>query len=55
MHRKPKVKFLPLDIELEITLRNLRKVKGAEEATMANQRERKQPILKEAETERPQR
>ena len=36
MHRKPEAELLPLDIELERTLRNLRKVKGAEEATMAN-------------------
>ena len=30
MHRKLEVKLLPLDTELERTLRNLRKVKGAE-------------------------
>ena len=46
---------MPLDIELEKTLRNLRKVKGAESTTIANQRERMQPITEEAETERPQR
>ena len=34
MHRKPKAVLLSLDIELERTLRNLRKVKGVEEATM---------------------
>ena len=55
IHRKPEAELLPLDTELERTLRNLRKVKGAEAATMANQRERMQPIPKEAETERPQR
>ena len=55
MHRKPEAELLPLDTELERTLRNMRKVKGAESATMANQRERLQPIPKEAETERPQR
>ena len=55
MHRKPEAKLLPLDTELERTLRNMRKVKGVESATMANQREKRQPIPKEAETERPQR
>ena len=44
-----------MDTELERTLRNLRKVKGAEEATIENQRERMQPIPEEAETERPRR
>ena len=53
MHRKPKVELLPLDTELERTLRNLRKVKGAKAATMANQRERIQPIPEEAKIERP--
>ena len=46
---------LDLNIELERTLRNLRKVKGAKEATMENQRERMQPIPEEAKNERPQR
>ena len=55
MHRKPKAELLPLDIELERTLRNMRNVKGAEEVTMENQSERMQPIPEEAETERPQR
>ena len=55
MHRKPKAELLPLDTELERTLRNLRKVKGVEVAPMVNQRERMQPILEEAETEIPQR
>ena len=44
MHRKPEAELLPLDMELERTLRNMRKVKGAEEATMTNQIERMQPI-----------
>ena len=48
MHRKLEAKLLPLDTELERTLRNLRKVKGAESATMENQRERMQPILEKA-------
>ena len=55
IHRKPEVELLPLDTELERTLRNLRKVKGVESTTMANQRERMQPIPEKAETERPHR
>ena len=35
MHRKPETGLLPLDIELERTLRNLRKVKSVESITMA--------------------
>ena len=42
---------MPLDIELERTLRNRRKVKSVESATMRDQRERMQPIPAEAETE----
>ena len=45
MHRKPEADLLPLDIELERTLRNKRKVKNAESTTMADQRERLQPII----------
>ena len=30
MHSKPEAELLPLDTELEITLRNLRKVKNVE-------------------------
>ena len=48
MHREQEVEPLPLDTKLERTLRNLRNLKGAESATMTNQRERMQPILKEA-------
>ena len=47
MHRKPEVELLPLDIELERTLRNLRKIKGVESAIMENQRKRMQPIPEE--------
>ena len=39
MHRRPKAKLLPLDIEIERTLRNLKKVRATEEATMAEQRD----------------
>ena len=55
MHRKLEAKLLPLDTELERTMRNLRKVKSVESTTMADQRERMQPIPEEAEAERPQR
>ena len=55
MHRKLQVDLLPFDIEIERTLRNLRKVTSAESTSMTNQRERLQPIPEEAETERPQR
>ena len=39
MHRKLEAELLPLDIELERTLRNLRKVEHADSTTMADQRE----------------
>ena len=39
MHRKPEVELLPLDTDLEKTLRNLKKVRSAESAVMAEQRE----------------
>ena len=38
MHRKPKSDLLPVDSELERTLRSLRKVIRAEKATMADER-----------------
>ena len=53
MHRKPEADMLPLDIEIERTLRNLRKVTSAESTSMENQRERLQPILEEAKTDIP--
>ena len=56
MHRKSEVDLLPLDTEIEITLRNLRKITSAESRSMANQRERLQAIQKEEkQVERPQR
>ena len=55
MHRKPEAYLLPLDIEIERTLRNLRKVTSAVSKSMANQRERLQPIPDELEIDRPQR
>ena len=50
MHRKLEANLLPLDVEIERTLRNLRKSTSAKSKSMANQRERLQPILEEAET-----
>ena len=38
MHRRPEVELLPLDNEIKRTLRNLKKVRATEEATMAEQR-----------------
>ena len=38
MHRKQGAEFLPLDTEIERTLRGLRKVKSAEIAEMADDR-----------------
>ena len=55
MHRKPEVELLPLDTELERTLRNIRKVKSVESTTMAEQRVILQPIPEEVVAERPQR
>ena len=46
---------MPLDIDLERTLRNQRKVKSVESTTMAEQRVILQPIPKEVVVERPQR
>ena len=37
MHRKPEAELLPLDTELERTLRNLKKVKSDESVVMAKQ------------------
>ena len=53
MHRKPEADMMPLDIEIERTLKNLRKVASAEYKSMANQRERMQTIPEEEETKRP--
>ena len=54
MHRKPKTDFLPLDTEIERTLKNLRKITSAESRSMTNQRERLHAIPEEEEeAERP--
>ena len=56
MHRKPEADLLPLDTEIERTLKNLRKITSAKSINMENQRDRLQAILEdEEETERPQR
>ena len=52
MHRKPRSNLLPIDSELERTLRSLRKVSRAEKETMADERIGK-TVEKEAATERP--
>ena len=49
MHRKPKADMLPLDTEIERTLKNLRKNTEVESRNMENQRERLQTIPKEEE------
>ena len=55
MHRKSEAELLPLDTEIERTLKNLRKATNAEHRSMANQIERLQTIPKEEKTERQQR
>ena len=55
MHRKSEVELLPLDAEIERTLKNLRKNTSAEDRSMANQIERLHTIPKEEEADRPQR
>ena len=40
MHRKPEADLLPLDTEIERTLKNLRKIISTESRSMENQRER---------------
>ena len=55
MHRKSEAEMLPLDTEIERTLKNLRKDTNTEERSMANQIEILQTIPKEEEVERPQR
>ena len=55
MHIKSEAEQLPLDTEIERTLKNLRKATSTRDRSMANQIERLQPILEEEEAERPQR
>ena len=44
MHRRPEAELLPLDTEIEKTLRNLKKVRAVEEAVMVEHREGNQNI-----------
>ena len=53
MHRKSEIELLPLDIEIERTLKNLRKATSDEDRSMANQIERLQTIPEEEKAERP--
>ena len=56
MHRIPEADLLPFDIEIERTLRNLRKITSVESRSIVNQRERRQAIPgEEAKIERAQR
>ena len=52
MHRRLEAYMLPLVIEIERTLQNLRRITSAESRNMANQRERLQAIPEEEEVER---
>ena len=55
MHRRPEAKLLPLDIELERTLRNLNKVGVSELVAMVEQERTDQYIPVEPTTKRPKR
>ena len=55
MHRKPEAELLPLDTELERTLRNLKKMRIAEALDMAEQEGTDQHVLTDPIVERPQR
>ena len=55
MNRKSKAELLPLNTEIERTLKNLRKATSTEERSTVNQIERLQTFLEEEEADRPQR
>ena len=55
MHRRPEAELLPLDTELERTLRNLKKVRVVEAVAMADQEGIDQHVLVEPTIERPYR
>ena len=55
MNRKSEAELLPLDTEIERTLKKLRKATTTEDKSMANQIERLQTIPEEEEAKRPQR
>ena len=48
MHRKQNIDLIPADIELEKTLRSLRKIKKAENSTMADERQEQNDEHREA-------
>ena len=52
MHRKQNTDLIPADTELEKTLRSLRKIKKAENSTMADERQDQNEVHTEA-TRRP--
>ena len=52
MHKKPEANLLPLNTEIERTLKNLRKISSAKSRNMENQREILQAILEEEVAER---
>ena len=49
MHRKQEADLLPLDTEIERTLKNVRQITSAESRSMEHQRERLQAITEEEE------
>ena len=53
MHRRPKVELLPLDTELERTLRDLKKVRVVKSVAMVEQERTYQHIQTEPTTKRP--
>ena len=55
MHIRPEAKLLPLDTELERTLRNLKKVRVAEAIAMVDQEGIDKDVPVDQTTERPQR
>ena len=44
MHRRPKAELLPLNTEIERTIKNLKKVRATKGANMVEQREGNQNI-----------
>ena len=47
MHRKQNTDLIPADMELEKTLRSLRKIKKAENSTMADERQEQNEVHRE--------
>ena len=48
MHRKQNTDLIPVDTELEKILRSLRKIKKAENSTMADERQDQNEVHREA-------